>query len=170
MKKSRTIEYAADMRIDETALDVEWLEQTEKAMFYCEHAAAMRRKVAILDEEKKLIRARLIKKANKNPILCCGKAKPTAIDIEAYYRTHKKHIRIKQKLIEAQYQLDIAEAARSEISYTRKMALENLVTLHGQQYFAGPREKRNLSRERKGKDRTVQKRIADKMKMIEQNI
>lgn len=163
MKKIRKLNYADDIRIDETALDVEWLEQTEKAMFYCEHAAAMRRKVSLLEEEEKLTRSRLIKKANKNPLLCCGKSKPTATDIEAYYRTHRKHMLIKQKLIEAQYQLDIAEAVRSEISFSRKMALENLVILHGQQYFAGPKERRNLTKERESKAKAIKGKIAKKM-------
>jgi hypothetical protein len=52
----------------------------------------------------------------------------------------------------------MAEVAKNEFSFTRKAALENLVQLHGQNYFAGPKVPRNLSKERDEKEER-QKRV-----------
>jgi hypothetical protein len=41
----------------------------------------------------------------------------------------------------------------------RKDALENMVRLHGQQYFAGPRIPRNLTEERQAKQKKADTQI-----------
>lgn len=140
--------YEDDIRIDETALDVEWLEQASLALRYGRYYADCRRKVLEADEKIKVIRAELIAEANSDPQGCCNKDKPNASDIEAFYRNHKRHKRAKELWLEAQHELDMAEIAKNEICFTRKSALENLVRLHGQQYFAGPKVPRDLSTER----------------------
>lgn len=145
------LNYEDDIRIDETALDVEWLEQAELAMKYARNFAQAKRRLINAEEKIKLIRAELTAEANKNPIKCCNKDKPNAADIEAYYRNHRRHKEAKEEWVKLQYELDIAEAAKNEIGYTRKAALENLVRLHGQQYFAGPRIPRDISQERERK-------------------
>lgn len=139
--------YENDIRIDETALDIEWLEQASLAMKYGKHYAICRKKLAEAEERVKVVRAMLIAEANEDPQECCNKDKPNAADIEAYYRKHKKHKLAKEQWMEAQFELDMAEIAKNEISFTRKAALENLVRLHGQQYFAGPQIPRELSYE-----------------------
>lgn len=139
--------YEEDMRIEETALDVEWLEQAELAIKYGQIYAEAKKDVAVAEEELKVIRSELIRDANDDPEGTCGKAKPNAGDIEAYYRNHPDHKEAKKELIDLQYELDMAEIAKNEISFTRKLALENLVKLHAQQYFAGPKVPRNLSME-----------------------
>jgi len=133
------INYEQDMEIDETALDVEWLNQASLAMKYGKHWSKCRETFTRAEENIKIIRSQLLKDANKNPVACLGKdIKPTAPNIEAYYRDHEDHIEAKEEWIAAQYELNMAEVAKWEISNTRRLALENLVRLHGQQYFAGP--------------------------------
>lgn len=139
--------YENDMRIDESALDVEWLGQVSLALKYGRTYAEHKKTLLQAEEEIKVIRSELIKEANEDPEACCGKDKPNAADIEAYYRNHPRHRRAKKRWIDAQYELDMAEIAKNEISFTRKMALENLVILHGQQYFAGPKVPRNITKE-----------------------
>lgn len=143
--------YETDIRIDETCLDVEWLEQASLAMKYVQHYAECRKRLTLAEEKIKVIKAELIKKVNEDPVRFCNKEKPNIADIESYYRNHSRHKAAKEEWVEAQFELDIAEGAKNEISFTRKMALENLVILHGQQYFAGPKVPRNLSDERKRK-------------------
>jgi hypothetical protein len=137
--------YEDDIRIDETALDVEWLEQASLAMKYGRHYAECRRRLTLAEEKIKVLRSELIQEANDDPVKRCNKEKPNAADIEAYYRNDKRHKAAKAEWVEAQFELDIAEVAKNEISFTRKAALEALVTLHGQQWFAGPKMPRDLS-------------------------
>ena len=51
-----------------------------------------------------------------------------------------------QELIDTKYKAEMVRAAVSAIEH-RKDALENLVRLYGQQYFAGPKVPRDLSAE-----------------------
>jgi len=155
--------YVNDMRIDDSSLDVEWLEQAELAIKYGKIWADAHKKLLEADEKLKIIKAELIKKVNKEPQKTTGKDKPTDSDKESYYRTHPQHIKAKQDYIDAQYECDMAEIAKNEVSFTRKAALENLVTLFGQSYFAGPSVPRNIQTERK-------KRIQERDKNVNQGI
>jgi hypothetical protein len=142
------MDYTKDIEIDESALDVEWLNQPKLAMKYSQYYAECFKKKQQAEENIKVIRAELIKKANENPDEYLGDGvKPTVATVEAYFRTHKKHIAAKDAWIEACFQLNIAEAAKWEVSNSRKAALQNLVELHGQNYFAGPNVPRDLSHE-----------------------
>lgn len=141
--------YEEDMRIDETALDVEWLDQAELALKYGKYWARCNKRLIQAEEKIKVIKAELVTEVNADPEGCCNKEKPTAVDIEAYYRNHKRHKQAKEEWMEAQFELDIATVAKNEISFTRKAALENLVTLYIGNYFAGPKVPRDLVEERK---------------------
>jgi len=88
----------------------------------------------------------------------------SAPNIEAFYREHQDHIDAKDELIESEYQAAVIRSAVFAFNQ-RKVALEELVRLHGMQYFAGPKAPRDLNKEwkthleEKGDERT-----ADKMK------
>ena len=156
--------YEKDIKIEETALDIEWLDQAALSLRYGKYFAECKRNLSNAQEKIKVIRSELVKEVNEDPEGCCNKSKPNAGDIEAYYRNHKDHRAIKEKIIELQYELDIAEVAKNEVSFTRKAALENLVRLHGQQYFAGPSVPRNLEEEvEKRQDRSNSK-VGSRMK------
>lgn len=157
--------YETDIRIDETALDVEWLEQASLAMKYGKIYAIAKRRLTEVDEKIKVIRAELIKRANEDPKRCCKKDKPNAADIEAYYRNHERHKKAKEEWIEAQYELDMAEIAKNEISFTRKAALENMVKLYVANYFAGPNMPRDITaeREKAERQRRVDSGVANKL-------
>jgi len=156
--------YEEDMYIDESALDIEWLEQASLALRYGKHFAVMSDKLTRAEEKIKLVRAELIKEAHSDPVRCLGKnVKITADTVEAYYRTHERHEAAKKEWITAQFEARIAEIAKNEISYTRKAALENLVKLHGQQYFVGPIVPHNLTEQREMKSKEISRRIKTKM-------
>lgn len=155
------LNYEEDIKIDEKALDVEWIEQSSLGLRYGKNLAFWHRKVALADEKKKTTRSELINEANKNPERCCNKKSPNAADIEAFYRNHEDYKKAVQELIDAQYEAEYAEIAKNEICYTRRTALENLVRLHGQMYFAGPSIPRDLSKEweEKQKQRSANSKI-----------
>ena len=157
--------YEEDMRIDETSLDIEWLNQASLGMKYIRHFAECRRTLTLAEEKIKVIRAELIAEANANPVTCCDKEKPNAADIEAYYRNHDRHKKAKSEWVEAQFELDIAEGAKSEITFTRKAALENLVQLHGQSYFAGPSVPHDLTALRAEKEKRTNTGVAAKLNL-----
>jgi len=140
--------YEKDMYIDVTALDVEWTEQAELTMRYGRLWAEAQAVSDRAEEQVKLTRSELVLKANKNPDDALGIGiKPTDSKVEAYYRTHEDYLDVKDEAIEASKQLNLISIAKNEIAFTRKAALENLVILNGQQYFAGPKVPRNLKME-----------------------
>lgn len=161
------LDYKKDVRINEAALDLEWLDQAELAVSYGREWATLKKKVAILDEKVKVTRSKLIRKAWEDPQGTLGQPKGSIQTVEAYYRTHKKHMKLKEELFEAQEELDLVEVAKNEISFTRKSALENMVKLYAADYFAGPNVPRDLSKLRnRDEDRkdAVEKQVKVKRK------
>ena len=157
--------YEEDMYIDETALDIEILEQATLALKYGRYWAECRERVTRAEENIKVVRSELIKLANQDPDKYLGDGiKPTGPNIEAFYRSHPDHKEAKEEWIEAQFELDMAEVAKNEISFTRKAALENLVRLHGQQYFAGPSTPHDLSELREERKNQLHHRIGQSLK------
>jgi hypothetical protein len=160
------INYEGDIRIDETALDIEWLDQSELALKYGRHYAECRYALTVAEEKIKVIRAELIEEANADPVKCCNKDKPNAADIEAYYRTHKRHKAAKEVWVEAQFECNMAEVAKNEFSFSRKASLENLVTLYVAGYFSGPKVSRNLIEEREARQKRVDEGVSAKINRI----
>lgn len=136
------MDYEKDIKIDESALDVEWLNQAALAVKYGKHLAECKDELARAEEGVKLQRAKIIQELTES-----SDKMLTGVLIEAHYRTHKKHIKAKHRWLDAKTAVDIAEIVQKEISLTRKAALQNLVTLHGQHYFAGPNVPRELTQE-----------------------
>ena len=67
--------------------------------------------------------------------------------MDAYIRNHEDVKALERLVLDRRTELAYAEVAKNEITYTKKAALEHLVTLHGQKYFAGPVVPRNLEEE-----------------------
>lgn len=161
------MDYEKDVKIDESALDVEWLNQPALALQYGVYYAKCFKKLQEAEEHIKLVRAQLIAKVNDDPEYHLGKGvKATVANVEQYYLQHEDHVEAKKDVIQAQYELNIADAAKWQISNARKDALENLVKLHGQNYFAGPNIPRDLSYENQQfhKQQQVDSGIANKLK------
>jgi hypothetical protein len=140
-------DYIEDMKVDETALDVEWLNQPTLARKYGKHLVTLTKQLRQLKKRRDLYKAELILKANQHPEETCAKAKPNAADIDAYVMRDSNYRAMLHQIIEKEAEVEYAEIAKNEISFTRKSTLENLVLLHGQMYFAGPKIPRNLSEE-----------------------
>lgn len=144
--------FEKDILIDEGALEVEWVNQPALAMSYGVELAKAFRTFQKAEERVKLVKAELTNMLLDDPSEYLEPdQKPTGPVIEAFYRNHERHKEAKEEWVQAQYDLKIAEIAQKEISTTRKAALQNLVTLHGQNYFAGPSMPRDISFEVKRK-------------------
>ena len=159
------LDYDKDVGIDETALDVEWLGQSTLAHKYIKNLMHLRKVEKRAHEHLKTVRSDLIHKVNEDPGETVGKAKPNAADIEAYYRRSDGYKEAKEEWINAEYEADYAELVQKEISYGRKASLENLVILHGQQYFAGPKVPRDLHKEIENRREEKRKTSNSKVKI-----
>ena len=135
---SYTLKPDEELGIDPERLDVEWIKHPDTFHKYAHAAADAERTAKEAAENVKVIRSELIRKANKNPERYLGKGnKATGTNVEAYYRKHPDHIEAKEELIEAEYERDIIQAAKSAM-FMKKVALESLVKLAMQGWFASP--------------------------------
>jgi len=155
--------YEKDTQIDPDALDIEWLSQARLMMKYTRHAAETRMEADNEKERLDLVKAGLDKEIRLDP----EKFDITKITESAIFNTiitQQKYIMANAKYIEARFEAEIAKGAVAAIEQ-RKTALENLVKLYGQQYFAGPKVPRDLSYEweQKQKQKRVDTNVGKKM-------
>jgi len=148
------IDFDQDMQIDEDALDLELLNHSDLERKYIEECSEAFKEMKYAQENVKTIRSELIRKANDNPDKCCKKPKPNAADIEAFYRVNEDYQEAKEEAIEAEDRYLVLRDMKDDIHFTRTKALEGLVKLHSEEYFAGPRVPRQLSKERKNWQKT----------------
>ena len=146
--------YERDVRIDDSALDVEWLEQPQLMMKYSRYAADAGRVLEQRKEQLEVTRAELDKKIRSDPENF-DIAKVTESVVANTIITQSEYREAQEAMIEAKHEYDMARAAVRSID-GKKDALENLVRLHGQQYFAGPSVPRDLSKEWEEKQRQKQ--------------
>lgn len=154
--------YEKDIRIDENSLDIEWLDQAQLMYRYAEHSAKCQ-----LDRDRAkvkldLVKADLDKRIRTHPERF-GMEKVTEAAVTNAIISHNDYKEEQEAYLTAEYDANIAQAAVRAFD-ARKVALENLVRLHGQQYFAGPRIPRDLTSEREARQRKVDGGIAEKMK------
>jgi len=156
--------YEDDIKIDETALDVEWLNQPRLCLKYSQELAEAKKEVDQAKEKLDVIRADLDKEIRNNPkkfgmekitegaiqsnivIHDLTLDSPLCNFIQSNIVIHDLFRTAETRLTEAKYKSEMIRAAVSAIEH-RKDALENLVKLYGQQYFAGPKVPRDLSAE-----------------------
>jgi hypothetical protein len=132
-------DYEKDLAIDPHMLDEEWLLQPVLAYEYGKELAYAKRVRDKAAENVKIVRSNLVKDASKNL------DKPTVANVESYYRTHNDHLQAKDELIEAEFTVNVLQAAVDAISWDRRASLENEVKLYLGQYFAGPKEPRDIA-------------------------
>jgi len=149
--------YERDIHIDETSLDIEWLEQSALMFKYGTNEADMEREKDLAKERLDLVKADLDKSIRENPEKF-GIAKITEAAVSNTIISQDEHKTAYHEFLEIQHEYNIAKVAVRAVAQ-RKDALENLVRLHGQQYFAGPKIPRDLSEERKAYRESTDKRV-----------
>lgn len=139
--------YDDDIEIDEEALDIEWLNQPKRMLRYCRIAADMRRKADLASERLEMVKARLTLDVQSDPDKY-GLAKTTQHAVESAVLSSEEYEKAYEDKLNAKYEAQVADGAVKAFEQ-RKNALENLVRLHGQSYFAGPSIPRDLTLERR---------------------
>ena len=156
--------YEQDLTIDPDSLDTEWLDQPRLMLRYAKHASKMKMEVERAKEKLDIIRADLDKKIRVAPEEF-GIVKLTESVITSTIITQVQFRAGNEEFLEAAYEANMAQGALRALE-GKKTALENLVKLHGQQYFAGPSVPRDLSKEWeiKEKQRESDAGVASKLK------
>jgi hypothetical protein len=148
--------YEEDIRIDDSALDVEWLGQAELTFKYCKHVANMERAMDKAKEFLDLAKAEVDKDVREHPEKHkLGDIKITEAVVTSAILQSDKYKDAYSDYLDAKFEFGVARGAEKAFQ-DRKKALENLVMLFGQNYFAGPSMPRNLSNER------TKKKVEDK--------
>ena len=158
----KELNYEKDIFIDENQLDIEWLEQPSLMLKYCNYESQMEQNLDIEKTKLDLLKSELDSQIRKNPS-DFGVEKITetvvlnaVIATEEYQEAYLTYLDVK-------FERDVAKNAVKAFSQ-RKDALENLVKLHGQSYFAGPRIPRNISEERQMKQKSSDEKVANRLK------
>jgi hypothetical protein len=154
--------YEDDIRIDETALDVEWLEQPSLMMKYSKHAVKMRQGLDLAKEQLELVRAEIDRDVRMHPDRF-GIEKITEAVVQNTILMDDRFKKANEFYITTKYETDVAQVAVRAFEH-RKEALENLVRLNGQQYFAGPKVPRDLTDQRAERQKRINAAIASRMK------
>lgn len=147
----KELDLDADLRIDPLELDVEWIRQPVIYKKWGKQYAKAQKKAERAEQAVKVCKAELVNKICKRPKKHTGKEKPTGQQIEAAYRDHPKHKRLKEELAEAHFEANMLREAMTALRQ-RRDALTQLTSLHGQEYFSTPKHTKALD-----------KRLVDKM-------
>lgn len=138
--------YEKDIKIDESALDLEWLDQPQLFMKYASHSAEKSMELDLAKEALDLEKAELDRQIREDPERFGIPGKLTETIVTNTIITQPGYKKALKKVNEARFEYEISRAAVSAM-HTKKDALENLVRLHGMQYFAGPRMPRDIKAE-----------------------
>ena len=158
--------YEDDINIDEQALDVEWIEQPRLMGRYCKLAAEAQRALSLAKEEQDFVYATLDRAVRADPQsygVVAGSRGVTEDSIKAAIQVQPSYKDATKGYIDAKYEAEVASGAVRAFDQ-RKAALENLVRLAGQSYFAGPQVPRDLADERRIRDARAQEGVASKMR------
>lgn len=140
-----TIDYEQDVSINPDALDIEWLEQPRLMVKYAQLATQAKLKADRAKERLEVVKAELDKDIRTSPEkydiakLTESVVANTILLQPAYQAASEEYIRLNYEAALARYAVEAINM--------KKEALENLVKLHGMQYFAGPSTPRDLSKE-----------------------
>jgi hypothetical protein len=143
------MDYQKDIKIDDSALDIEWLGQAELMLKYAQHSAKMRMELDKTKQDLDIAKAESDKEIRNN--FNKSGEKFTETVVANAILIHPNYKLAYETYLTAKYEADMAQAAVNAFEQ-RKSALENLVRLFGQQYFAGPSMPRNLRQEREEKE------------------
>lgn len=153
--------YEEDIVIDETAIDVELLDQSRRMLDYCRIAAAAHRTLDLAKENIKFVRAALAQQIRMRPKefgIEVGPRGLTEAMIDDALQLQDEYRKVCRAHIDAKFECDVADGVVRAFEH-RKGSLENLVRLHGQSYFAGPRMPHDLSEERTRREQAVHRHI-----------
>jgi hypothetical protein len=137
--------YEEDLALDASMIDVDCLDQPAMVMKYARIAADSDLEMDSAKERLELVKAELDKEIRTHP----EKFKVEKITEPVVANTILMQDEYKEAVAEylqAKHEARIVKGATEAVNH-RKTMLENLVKLHGQQYFPGPSIPHDLSTE-----------------------
>jgi hypothetical protein len=139
--------YEKDIEIDESALDVECLDQARRMLTYTVGAAEAHKEMDLAKAVVDFVKARLDKEVREDPRAHGLGDRITEGAISSVIITNDEYDAVNRDYIEKKYQYEVATGVVKSFEH-RKNMLESLIRLHSQSYFAGPSVPHNLSEER----------------------
>jgi hypothetical protein len=135
-------EFEKDLEIDPQALDVEAGMQGELFFKYAEKAIEARHKADEAKFRMEVIRAEVASNVRLSPEQY-DLEKVTEAGVVAAVQTSKRVTNAHEKYLELKKDSDLLAQACGAMEQKKRM-IEVLITLHGQEYFAGPAVPRSL--------------------------
>ena len=136
----------AILAIDVDRLDEEWVEQPTLFFRYAAKAADAKLMLNEAEAELDVVDAELASLIREK-FERFGFNKPPAVEtVKATVLLQDEHQEAQKVVNKARHDLDVFQAAVSALDH-RKRALENLVFLHGQNYFSSPRANKSSREE-----------------------
>jgi hypothetical protein len=161
--------YEEDMKIDESALDVEWLNQSSLMIKYAKLCAKAHLDMDLEQEKLNLVKFDLDYKIRLNPkdYGISLDVKITEAVILGTTLQQDEYQEANKQFLLRRYEYETIKGAVTAVEH-RKTSLENLVKLFGQQYFAGPSVPRDLSKEwiKRQTQESVDAGVSDKLNRI----
>jgi hypothetical protein len=150
--------YADEMHINEDMLDVELVEQPSLMEKYSYKLAEAKLARDIAKEELELKKAEINLDIRDNPD-DYKLEKVTDKAVEACILMEDEYKEAIKALNEANFEVNVLQGVVNAIEH-RKAALEKLVTLHGQNYFAGPIVPHDIREMRREKEAARNARVS----------
>jgi hypothetical protein len=155
------INYEKDVRIDELALDIEWLEQSTLMLRFAKNEARLEREMDEAEEALELYKAELDSKIREDPEKY-KLEKITEGAIKAITLQDKTYKDLSKEYLDSKFEYKVAKGAVKALE-NKKDALENLVKLNGQSYFAGPVVPHDIKYERDARAKQIDVNVSDKL-------
>ncbi|HUW44467.1 MAG TPA: hypothetical protein VMW50_01605 [Dehalococcoidia bacterium] len=155
-------QFQQDKEIDPSQLDVECVRQSDRFFHWSEMAVEAGYRVDRAKLKLDVTKARLEMKCRQKPANF-GLIKATESGIEAAVLAHEDYYATYRAWLDAKREQKMLDAAVASMESKRRM-LDNLIRLHGQQYFAGPSTPHDLVGSWKGYQERLTTSINDKQK------
>lgn len=136
-------EFQEDRHIDVNALDVEVAKQPELFFKWSERAVNAKAKVDSAKLRMDVVEATLLASARQHPDDFGIAGRVTDSSVKAAVAIHPDYIKAVKEWHDAREEAGMLSAAVQTMEQKKRM-LESLITLHGQNYFAGPSTPRDL--------------------------
>jgi hypothetical protein len=147
LAKKGVLDFEQDIEIDPNALDVEWMQQPHLTAKYGEALAHARAETDRAKERLEVVKAEVDRDVRENPREYTGSdRKPTEGAIANIVIENGRVREAEAYYIERRELQNLLYAITQAID-AKKSSLENMVRLMGMQYFAGPKEPRDLGKE-----------------------
>lgn len=137
-------EFEEDLEIDPNQLDVQAATQGDIYFKWAKRAVFAHKQMDRLKLKLDVLTSTLSNKIRLNPDTY-GIDRVTEGAIDCAVKTSGEYLEIYEQVTESRYECSLLDKAVDALEQRKRM-IECLITLHGQEYFAGPVTPRNLTK------------------------